>query len=87
MSNIISLRRPIKVGDRILLRRLEDGIRCGNITYTVSRIEHHRLFGYQSNDMRIERLITNDYTTPPTITYDNESWTIGVTHLDGKRIE
>jgi hypothetical protein len=89
MSNVISLRRPISVGSQVVLRRMDKNKPPARTIYTVSRIEGRGLFGYQVGDCEpgTERYITKDYKTPLAKTFDSETYTLGVTHLDGQHIE
>jgi hypothetical protein len=89
MNNVIELRRPVKVGDEVILRRINVVPMTSGTTYTVSRIEDRRLFGFQRDDTHpgTERWITKDYKTPLSKTFeDGETVVLGVTYPDGTRL-
>lgn len=86
MDNVIELRRQVKVGDEVMLRRINVKPFYNGSIYTVSRIEGRRLFGFNHYDWT-EQFITKDYKTPLSKTFeDNDTWVLGVTFLDGKRL-
>jgi len=88
-NNVISLRRPIGVGSQVALRRLDKNKPLAKTIYTISRIEGRSLFGYQVGDPQpgVERWITKDYKTPLSKTFDGETYTLIITHLDGQHLE
>ncbi len=85
MNNVIHLRRPIGIGSQVALRRLDKSQSSAKLIYTVCRIEGRKLFGYLVGDSEpgTIRLITQDYKTPLVKVFNGETWTVGITHLDG----
>ncbi len=72
-STIVSLRRPLKRGDKVQLGWFRA------LTYKITRIEGLSLFG-TLDGQRKERCITADYKRP-------RADFLRVTHADGKHIE
>lgn len=72
-STIVSLRRPLKLGDTVRL-----GLTGGK--YKITRIEGLVLFGLLEGHPSKERCITFDYKRPA-------APYLRVTHTDGKHIE